>query len=108
MLAMTNIQTGQIFGLEICVITPQCEWKHTWSTIVRPSVCPQVLYPELDVLLQLEDWSRWDATLKRITYDEAEMATFLEHYAASKARIEERRACQQEQQAEQDHLLLSN
>lgn len=55
-------------------------------------MCEQVLYPELNALLALEDWRKWDEALQRICYDEAEMASFLEQHAVRKAQLEDKRA----------------
>jgi hypothetical protein len=62
-------------------------------------VLPQVLYPAMNELLCTSEWEWFDATLQRITYDEAEMAAFLHAYERSKAAAEQRRAERVQQQA---------
>ena len=52
----------------------------------------QVLHPALDELLVGAEWERWEATLARITYDDADMAAFLALHEASKAHLERVRA----------------
>ena len=59
---------------------------------LQQSTCLQVLYPAVSELLAAEEWGRWDATLQRITYDEAEMAAFLEAFEQHKAAAAHRRA----------------
>ena len=44
----------------------------------------QVLHPAMDMLLQSDEWARWDETLQRMWYPGADMASFLQCVAAFK------------------------
>lgn len=46
----------------------------------------------MEHLLRLEDWAKWEATLQRLVYDDADMARFLERHTETKAHLEQRRA----------------
>ena len=52
----------------------------------------QVLHPAISELCSAKEWERFEATLQRITYDQAEMAAFLEAHESSKAAAAQRRA----------------
>ena len=52
----------------------------------------QVLFPELDMLLQSEEWKHWDETLQRMWFTDEAMQEFIESAAAWKGALANRRS----------------
>lgn len=52
----------------------------------------QVLFSELDMLLRLEEWKRWDETLQRMWFTDEAMQEFIESATAWKDALAKRRS----------------
>ena len=51
----------------------------------------QVLHPAMNVLLQSDEWTRWDETLQRMWYPSTNMVSFVQRAAAYKETLASRR-----------------